>query len=169
MFFLRHNQQAAHLNWYGMIDNGNRTEWSPIRPVIIRVINKTRQPWSRSLHCQSPVWLQTELDNRKSYYHYLYLIYPIYSLESNPAKSLMSGRIRTVHPQLLTNCTLRSQEIRHQSWNWKGRKPNSITIAPSAPYQKFRLDKRSELHFFRGIKLSRWVPVLRGNQTCPMW
>ena len=22
------------------IDNGNRTEWSPIRPVIIRVINK---------------------------------------------------------------------------------------------------------------------------------
>ena len=35
--------------------------------------------------------------------------------------------------------------------------------------QKFKLGKRSELHLFRGIKLSGWVPVLRGNPTCPMW
>ena len=26
----------------GIISNGNRTEWSPIRSVILRVINKTR-------------------------------------------------------------------------------------------------------------------------------
>ena len=33
------------------IHNGNRTEWSPIRSVIIRVINKIRRPHSRSLIC----------------------------------------------------------------------------------------------------------------------
>ena len=30
-----------------MINNGNRTEWSPIRSVIIRVINKIGRPRSR--------------------------------------------------------------------------------------------------------------------------
>ena len=33
------------------ISNGNRTEWSPIRSVIIRVINKIRQPRSGSPIC----------------------------------------------------------------------------------------------------------------------
>ena len=33
------------------IHNGNRTEWSPIRSVIIRVINKIRRPHSRNLIC----------------------------------------------------------------------------------------------------------------------
>ena len=34
-----------------MINNGNRTEWSPIRSVIIRVINKIGRLQSRSLIC----------------------------------------------------------------------------------------------------------------------
>ena len=29
-----------------MINNGNRTEWSPIRSVVIRVINKIGRPHS---------------------------------------------------------------------------------------------------------------------------
>ena len=33
------------------INNGNRTEWSPIRSVIIRVINKIGRPRSGSLIC----------------------------------------------------------------------------------------------------------------------
>ena len=33
------------------ISNGNRTEWSPIRSVIIRVINKIGQPCSGSPIC----------------------------------------------------------------------------------------------------------------------
>ena len=34
-----------------MISNGNRTEWSPIRSVIIRVINKIGRPRSGSPIC----------------------------------------------------------------------------------------------------------------------
>ena len=33
------------------INNGNRTEWSPIRSVIIRVINKIGRPRSGSPIC----------------------------------------------------------------------------------------------------------------------
>ena len=36
-----------------MINNGNRTEWSPIRSVILRVINKIGRPQSGSPICQS--------------------------------------------------------------------------------------------------------------------
>ena len=54
------------------IRNGNRTEWSQIRSVIIRVITKSddsrRRPRSGSPICLSRVWLQTEWDNTKSYY-----------------------------------------------------------------------------------------------------
>ena len=38
------------------ISNGNRTEWSPIRSVIIRVINKIRRP-----RCGSPICLITSM------------------------------------------------------------------------------------------------------------
>ena len=34
-----------------MISNGNRTEWSPIRPVIIRVSNKIGRPRSLNPIC----------------------------------------------------------------------------------------------------------------------
>ena len=34
-----------------MISNGNRTEWSPIRTVIIQVINKIGRPRSGSPFC----------------------------------------------------------------------------------------------------------------------
>ena len=43
--------------------NGNRTEWNPIRSVI-----KIGRPRSGSPICLSRVWLQTELDDTKSYY-----------------------------------------------------------------------------------------------------
>ena len=36
---------------YYLISNGNRTEWSPIRSVIIRVINKIGRPRSRRPIC----------------------------------------------------------------------------------------------------------------------
>ena len=51
-----------------MINNGNKTEWSPIRSVIPRVINKIGRTQSGSPICQSRVWLQTELDDTKSFY-----------------------------------------------------------------------------------------------------
>ena len=51
-----------------IIYNGNRTEWSPIRSVIIRVINKIGRPRSGSPICYSQVWLQTELDDTMSCY-----------------------------------------------------------------------------------------------------
>ena len=38
-----------------MINKGNRTEWSPLRSVIIREISKIGQPQSRSPICQSRV------------------------------------------------------------------------------------------------------------------
>ena len=39
------------VNIRGVICNGNRTEWSPIRSVIIRVINKIGRPRSGSPIC----------------------------------------------------------------------------------------------------------------------
>ena len=53
-----------HYNhWFFFVNNnGNRTEWSPIRSVIIRVI------------CQSLVWSQTELDETKSLYQLIITI-----------------------------------------------------------------------------------------------
>ena len=38
-----------------MINNDNRTEWSPLRSVIIREMSKIRRPQSRSPICQSRV------------------------------------------------------------------------------------------------------------------
>ena len=38
-----------------MINKGNRTEWSPLRSVIIREISKIGRPQSRSPICQSRV------------------------------------------------------------------------------------------------------------------
>ena len=38
-----------------MINNGNRTEWSPFQSVIIREISKIGRPQSRSPICQSRV------------------------------------------------------------------------------------------------------------------
>ena len=49
-----------------LICNGNRTEWSPIRSVIIRVTNKIGCPRSKSSICKSRVSLQTELDDTKN-------------------------------------------------------------------------------------------------------
>ena len=45
-----------------MISNGNRTEWSPIRTVIIQVINKIGRPRSGS-----PICLITSSSEKKSH------------------------------------------------------------------------------------------------------
>ena len=57
-----------------LINNGNRTEWSPIRSVIIWVINKIGRPRSGSPICKLRVWLQTELDDTKSCYQLIIII-----------------------------------------------------------------------------------------------
>ena len=50
MYFLKY--KIGPLYWSkGIISNGNRTEWSPIRSVIIQVINKIGRPRSRSPIC----------------------------------------------------------------------------------------------------------------------
>ena len=52
-----------------MFCNGNRIEWSPIRSVIIWVIIKSDdRAAAGSPICLPRVWLQTELDDTKSYY-----------------------------------------------------------------------------------------------------
>ena len=56
------------------IYNSNRTEWSPIRSVIIRVINKIGRPRSGSPICLSRVWLETELDDTMSCYQLIITI-----------------------------------------------------------------------------------------------
>ena len=40
-----------HLDQFAALSNGNTTEWSPIRSVIIQVINKIGQPHSGSRIC----------------------------------------------------------------------------------------------------------------------
>ena len=54
-FLLRSQNQM--LFWW-VINIGNRTDSSPIQPVIIRVIDKIGRPWSTSPICQLWVWLQ---------------------------------------------------------------------------------------------------------------
>ena len=50
------------------VNNGNRTEWSPISSVTIPMIDKIGRPRSESLICQSLVLLQIELDDMNSCY-----------------------------------------------------------------------------------------------------
>ena len=57
-----------HSCWMKSTYNGNKIESSPIRSVIIRVINKIWRPRSGSLICQSGLWLQTELDGTRYCY-----------------------------------------------------------------------------------------------------
>ena len=45
------SQSDLRISLVNMISNGNRTEWSPIRSVIIRVINKIGRPRSGSPIC----------------------------------------------------------------------------------------------------------------------
>ena len=58
------------------ISNGNRTEWSPVWSVIIRVISKIGWPRSGSPICliKSIIILQTELDNTKFCYQLIVTI-----------------------------------------------------------------------------------------------
>ena len=71
------------------ISNDNRGEWSPIRSVLIRVINKTGRPRSSSLICESLVWLQTELNETKSCYQLIIAV--IISEKTNIFRANISG------------------------------------------------------------------------------
>ena len=75
------------------INKGNRTEWSPIRSVIIRVINKIGRPRSGSPICQSRVWLQTELDDAKPCYQ---LIKTMTKIEKRTNHRLSAERLNVV-------------------------------------------------------------------------
>ena len=70
------NLSQSSLAWetFETISNSNRTDWSPIRSVILGVINKIRRPQSGSPICSSRVWLRTELDDKKSYYQLIITI-----------------------------------------------------------------------------------------------
>ena len=72
------------------INNGNRTEWSPIRSVIIRVINKIGRPRIGSPICLSRTWLLTELDDKKSCYQ-LIIIISISEKANTPRTNFSSG------------------------------------------------------------------------------
>ena len=64
-------QSVAGGSHYGMsIYNGNRSEWSPIRSVIVRVIGKIGRPRGGIPICQSRVWLQAKLEDTKSCYQF---------------------------------------------------------------------------------------------------
>ena len=64
-FWYVHLHPCMHLK---LINNGNKTKWSPLWSFIIGVINKIGQPQSRGQICLSQVWLQTGLDDTKSCY-----------------------------------------------------------------------------------------------------
>ena len=51
-----------------LISNGNRTEWSPIRSVTIRVITKSDDRAAESDLFITSMIIQTELDDTQSYY-----------------------------------------------------------------------------------------------------
>ena len=62
------------------------TEWSPVRSVIIFVINKIKQQLAGVWFVLSRIWLQTEFNNRKFCYQFMVLL-------------SISAEIRTVDSQ----------------------------------------------------------------------
>ena len=59
---------AGIFSFHSIVCNGNRTEWSPIRSVIIRVITKSEDRAAGVRFLYHEYQLQTELDDTKSYY-----------------------------------------------------------------------------------------------------
>ena len=57
-----------------LINNGNRTEWSPIRSVIIRVINKISRPRSGSPICLIMSMIADQFDETKFCYQLIITI-----------------------------------------------------------------------------------------------
>ena len=76
-----------------LINNDNRTQWSSIWSVIIRVINKIRWPRSGSPICQSRLWLPAELDETKFCYQ---LIITIIIKKKHLGQTSPSGIMSTV-------------------------------------------------------------------------
>ena len=77
-----------------LINNGNRTQWSSIWSVIIRVINKIRWPRSGSPICQSRLWLPAELDETKFCYQLIITI--IIKKKKHLGQTSPSGIMSTV-------------------------------------------------------------------------
>ena len=75
---------------WSLINNGNRTEWSPIRSIIKQVINKIRLLRSGSPICLSRVWLLTELDHKKFCYQLIITI-SISEKTNTPRTNIFSG------------------------------------------------------------------------------
>ena len=92
LFSINKNKKAGEvIPLISLIYNhGNKTESSPIWSVIIWVTNKIRQLWSRSLICESQVWLQTELDDKKLCYQLL-ITNAIPEKTNTPRTNISSG------------------------------------------------------------------------------
>ena len=92
--------------WSGelVISNGKKSEWSPIRSVIIRVINNKI---ARESDLLSLVWLQIKLDDTKSQYHELIIKIAI-SEKRWIAKLWRRGKIciKILTKEALTFCLL---------------------------------------------------------------
>ena len=60
-----------NIRFFELVSNGNRTEWSPILSVIIRVMNKSDSRCAVVPFCYHSYYLlQSELDSTRSYYHH---------------------------------------------------------------------------------------------------
>ena len=76
-----------------LIHNGNQTYWNPIWSIIIRVINKWTTAKQES-NCWSQVWLQTELDDMKSW-HQLIKTMTKFEKETNKKTTVNSAKCAT--------------------------------------------------------------------------
>ena len=80
---------AIHLEFL-VISNGNKSEWSPVRSVIVRVITKSDDHAAGVRFFLTRAWLQTELDYTKSYYQFIIKI--TISLKRKIAKVWKKGK-----------------------------------------------------------------------------
>ena len=106
-----------------IMNNTNRTEWSPIRSVIIRVIYKIRRPRSGSPICQSRVWLQTELDDTKSCYQLIITI-TIFGKkkhwwQTSPVETISKAKVKLSELSMIGcfNCPITT--VQSDKWNIK--------------------------------------------------
>ena len=112
-----------------LINNGNRTQWSSIWSVIIRVINKIRQPWSRSPICQSCLWLLAELDEMK--FCYQLIITTIIKKKKQNKKTFrtnISIRDNVYSKKFTANCPITLSDYNCTEWLVKYRAADAPII-----------------------------------------
>ena len=96
-----------------LINNGNRTQWSSIWSVIIRVINKIRWPRSGSPICQSRLWLPAELDETKFCYQ---LIITIIIKKKKTFRTNISIRDNVYSKKFTANCPIPLSDYNCTEW-----------------------------------------------------